>query len=322
MRIEDRVEVTFAFDRALEDPIARMLVGHHLSNDPVRALAFRLLRPGDKVLDLGAHIGTFALPVAALGCRVLAVEASPENFALLRSAAQRNGLGDLEVLHAAVAGRAGTVRFAPNGPHGQADIARSGQDTIEVTAVAVDELLAARSWGDVHLVKIDIEGSEPQALIGMTELLTRPDAPPILIESNGHTLAHYGATTHDLRAVLEGFGYSCHLVDSSLPYRLVPVDADQLQPECVADYLAFKARPPELGPWFVSAPFGRAELVERVLSMCRDRSEHHRAYAAAVLRVAPIWMLAHPAIAAGMHALRSDPVAEVRAAAGTSDPLD
>ena len=36
-------------------------------------LAAAVLRPGDRVLDLGAHLGGFGLAAAAVGCRVVAV---------------------------------------------------------------------------------------------------------------------------------------------------------------------------------------------------------------------------------------------------------
>jgi FkbM family methyltransferase len=315
MRMDGRIEVTFAFDPDLTDPIARMLVGFRDWYDPIHALAFSLLSPGDRVLDLGAHVGTFALPVAALGCTVLAVEAAPENVALLKRASERNGLDQLSVVHAAVAAAEGTVSFSSDGPLGQAGRDRPGASSVSVRAVAVDDLLVERSFGRVDLVKIDVEGSEPQALVGMRGLLDRPDGPPILIESNGHTLAQYGATTHDLRAALGRHGYVCYLIDGSLEYRLVPVSAAEVQPECVADYLALKTVPTDLAPWFVSPAFGRAELVERVLTMCRHASVDHRRYAAQVLREAPVWMLAHESIRAAVLDLREDPDATVREAA-------
>lgn len=324
MLIEDRLEVTFAFDAELSDPLASWLIGHTESHDRVHALAFQLVGPGDSVLDLGAHVGTFALPVAALGCRVFAIEAAPANVALLEAAVRRNGLEDrVVVLQAAVAAAAGTVRFTPDGPRGQAGIPRAGgEPEIEVRAVTVDEILDECSWGTVDLVKIDVEGSEPKALAGMSELLGRPDAPPILIESNGHTLAHYGASTQELRAALELHGYRCHLIDTSILHRLVPVSADEVQPECVADYLAFKETPADLAPWFVGAPFGHAELVERVLTMCRLPDVDHRAYAARVLRDAPVWMRAHPAILAAVEDLRADRATAVRVVAASIEQLD
>ena len=46
------------------------------------------LRPGMKILDLGAGTGAYTLPLAAAGCAVDAVELSEENAALLRGKVQ------------------------------------------------------------------------------------------------------------------------------------------------------------------------------------------------------------------------------------------
>ena len=70
------------------------------------------------VVDLGAHVGTVALPLAALGARVLAVEASPRNVMLLRAAALRNRFELLEVVHAAISDQSESLRFCDAGPWG------------------------------------------------------------------------------------------------------------------------------------------------------------------------------------------------------------
>jgi hypothetical protein len=77
-----------------------------------------LVQPGDGVLDLGGHIGTFALAAAALGCRVVCVEAAPENVALLNASVARNGFDRMHVVWGAATDHEGTLRFLPHGPWG------------------------------------------------------------------------------------------------------------------------------------------------------------------------------------------------------------
>jgi hypothetical protein len=49
-------------------------------------------------------------------------------------------------------------------------------DSVVVTTTTLDELISRQGWPHVHLVKIDIEGSEQAALEGMRELsLRNPD---------------------------------------------------------------------------------------------------------------------------------------------------
>jgi FkbM family methyltransferase len=108
------------------------------------------------VLDLGGHIGAAALffrgryPEA----RIVSVEASPQLVDLLR----RNtaGLG-IEVVHAAVAGSAGTATFRAAPESWGGSIGAGDGSSIEVPAVTLDHLLAEHA---IDAVKMDVEGAE------------------------------------------------------------------------------------------------------------------------------------------------------------------
>src|SRR6516165_9821669 len=73
-----------------DDPFSQAFAQGSFPSGPLTDLMLQLVRPGDSVLDLGAHIGTFSLAAAALGCRVLSVEASPRNAKLLQASVARN----------------------------------------------------------------------------------------------------------------------------------------------------------------------------------------------------------------------------------------
>src|SRR5947209_2183069 len=65
------------------DPLSQAyLQGGEPPNAALLRLMLALVRPGQTVLDLGAHIGTFTLTATAAGCRVVAIEASPGNARL------------------------------------------------------------------------------------------------------------------------------------------------------------------------------------------------------------------------------------------------
>ena len=72
--------------------------------DLARTAAALVLRPGAALLDAGCGSGQFALAFAALGCRVVGVDLSPEMIERARAHAVRNGLdvewrvGDLSLL--------------------------------------------------------------------------------------------------------------------------------------------------------------------------------------------------------------------------------
>jgi hypothetical protein len=184
--------------------------------------------------------------------------------------------------------------------------------SIRVPAVAVDSLLEQLGVARVDFIKMDVEGSETEAIRGMSSLLGRPDAPPILFESNGHTLAFYDRKPHQLLSALEDLGYRHYYLEDG---RILPFRSTDFQPVTVADFLAVKRPIPKLEGWRVDEPLNLAEQLHRVIADCKYDHEHQRAYMARALAVADVSILTHPAVIACLDALQTDPVASVRAAA-------
>jgi FkbM family methyltransferase len=131
-------------------------------------------------IDIGAHIGTVALVLAADNpdLHVIAVEAVPENVEGLRINAARNGF-DMTIIEAAAAApRTKTVdllwnyRTADHADQAYVDDSRfianifdadgSESDTHTVNAVSLDTLM--KGLDRLALLKIDCEGCEWQFL--------------------------------------------------------------------------------------------------------------------------------------------------------------
>lgn len=290
------------FDVATEadprDPISRELalrVYPPLCRPSIE-LVEALVPESGRVLDLGAHIGTFALAASALGRRVLAVEAAPRNVELLDASRRENRFGRLRVVHAAVSDHRGEVGFIPVGPFGHVVAEPSPVGGLDVPAIPGDDLLAEVGWDRVSFIKVDVEGSEVAALIGMSRLLRRLDAPPLLVESNGHTLHFFGESPTTLKAALAAYGYRIFQVDRR---RLIPVRVDELQATTVVDYLAVKAMPRPPRRWRFDAPMSRRERLRRVRASFRSAIEPDRLYIARALSRSPDALRAGHDIAPG-----------------------
>jgi FkbM family methyltransferase len=139
------------------------------------AILFRAhLRPRMTVVDIGAHVGYYALLAArAVGRfgRVVAVEPHPVNAELLRRNLARNQVRNVEVIEAAAGRKSGKLLLAPNQEQNTGDhrvVHAPGAETIEVDAVAVDELLDR-----VDVAKVDAQGSDHVAIAGMERLVRR-----------------------------------------------------------------------------------------------------------------------------------------------------
>jgi FkbM family methyltransferase len=127
------------------------------------------LAHGDLVLDVGAHIGTHSVYLAALcGCRVIAFEPHPEAFAALCENVRRNGVSaQVETRCCAVGADDGfaTLEEAPNLGETRAIASGNSSD------VPLTRLDAPSSLGPVAALKVDIEGGELDALRGALRLL-------------------------------------------------------------------------------------------------------------------------------------------------------
>ncbi|MGI8983960.1 MAG: class I SAM-dependent methyltransferase [Acidimicrobiales bacterium] len=299
-------------DPRVSDPIAWALAQGVTVDEGFLNLMLDIVGPGDKVLDLGAHVGTFSLAAAAAGADVLAIEAAPRNVALLRESIRRNHFTGARVVHAAVGDRPGTVQFFDDGAWGRVSVPGDEGATVDVPAVTIVDLLAALRWGPVAFVKMDVEGSEIEAIRGMRDMLEQADAPAILYEANGHTLAMHDATPEALMGELEGLGYMSYLVEQG---RLVRAHAADLQPQTILDYLAVKRLPRGLTGWRVEPVFTFEERLTRLCNDARQENPAHRAYVAASLRRAGDDLLAHPDVAACLGTLATDPEPAVREAA-------
>jgi FkbM family methyltransferase len=303
-------------DSASDDPLTRLYMtgsGIWLNSYLVRVMS-AIVRPGDRVIDLGTFAGDFALAAAAHRCDVLAVEANPALAEMVRYSAELNHFSALRVVNAAIGDAPGSVTFLSNGPWGQVQTGRAtgrGAQLAHVAQVTVDDLLDALAWNAVAFMKVDIEGSEMRALAGASRLLSSPDAPALLIESNISPLMENGTEPRALLEAIEDFGYRLHRV---MPDEIVRCDASDFQAETVADYLALKNRTlPELG-LDAREPLTLSETAARVLREASNENEAHRRSIGWQLQFAPSDLLEHRDVQRALTALREDPEEGVRGA--------
>ena len=264
------------------DPVSQAYLtggGHEQDVDLVE-MAIQILRPGDLFLDVGSFLGTFSLAAASVGCRVIAIDASPLNAELLKAAAVLNGFDDLQVINAAADEHQGEIDFWELGPFGMVAASRPAGRRLRVKSLRIDDVLDGLGAPCPGLVKIDVEGSEVRALRGMRNLLAGPGAPSILFESNGHTLHLSGTTTTELLHMLEQIGYAIYMADRR---ELRPASSADLQAQTVVNYLATKKGPPTFAGWQPVAPLSGKQKMTILLGEVAHGNQDRRAYVASVL---------------------------------------
>jgi FkbM family methyltransferase len=140
----------------------------------------RGIHPGDTVLDCGANVGVYARKALRDGAKlVVAIEPAPENIeALKRNLAAEIADGRVIIDPKGVWDKDDVLRFEINPVNSAADsFVRVNQQVkgnlVSVPVTTIDHLVAELRLPRVDFIKMDIEGSERQAVAGARETIRR-----------------------------------------------------------------------------------------------------------------------------------------------------
>lgn len=185
-----------------------------------KAILEQRVRPGMRVLDIGANVGLYSLLLSRLVGKhgsVIAIEPDPDLFAALESSCRANTAENIELHNVAAAAEPGRVSLyrsllnAGDNRIGSHDRAETTRQTV-TQAVTVDELVAGRS---VDFIKMDVQGWEGQVLKGMRAVLESNPAIDVLFEFWPFGLKEAGWNPQDVLAEFESFGLSIHGVEDA-----------------------------------------------------------------------------------------------------------
>lgn len=161
-----------------EDLIQRYIYLFGLWEPNITRWVQRHLGPGDYFLDVGANVGYYTLQASRLvGAhgRVFSIEASPSIFAELLENLRMNQSSNVHSINVAAADRVGVVQLfrAPNQNRGASTTiaSRDFELEAEVPAAPVTSMISEDDLRRIRLVKLDVEGAEWPALMGMRDLI-------------------------------------------------------------------------------------------------------------------------------------------------------
>ncbi len=204
------------------EAIGRILSHHGIFEIPVVEALFRLIDPGDLVLDAGANIGYMtAVAISAGAAKVISFEPHPFVYARLARNVERwnrepHLAGRVDARREAISKEKGSLPlFVPNTAfarnNGLATLEESKwhtYDKVQVATTTLDSVIA-ETGHFVGVIKIDIEGHELQALEGARGSLASKKIRDIIYES-------FGAVDSDASKLLAQFGYSIFVLQSTV----------------------------------------------------------------------------------------------------------
>jgi FkbM family methyltransferase len=166
---------TIAIDPADYIGWAVLRTGHYEAASLSRALQIMSRQPG-LFVDVGANFGWYSCAVAAIaGATVISIEPDCENCAALRANLALNRLGNVTVINGAVGANFAAVQTVRRARTNSGTVAIKSKDDEPgirgdwVATIPLDVLLDRVVMPPVRpvLLKLDVEGFEPQALAGV-----------------------------------------------------------------------------------------------------------------------------------------------------------
>ncbi len=181
------------------------------------AWARECLLPGDRFVDVGANFGWYtALASTIVGPTgsVFAFEPSPVAANVITNTITENRLKNVTLIRAAVGDAVGHERIympvndfvhSPSAFHSDPNFV-----PLQVPLLSLDRYQPFADGRSIKLIKIDVEGYEPNVLRGMQGLVKKGLVKNLFCEFNSGWLKRNATTPAQLFNVITSYGFSVH----------------------------------------------------------------------------------------------------------------
>lgn len=176
----------------------------------------KLLKQGDNVVDVGAHIGLYTVLAAKIigkKGKVFSFEPEKSNFSLLMKNITANSLGNVRAHRLALGKARGKVKlFVDEENSGSSGLNRTkiNQHSQMVTMETLDNLLKNQK---INFIKIDVEGYEHFVLSGAKKILKKNNEIVIFSEFFPKKLKESGSSAENYFRFIFENGLKVFLID-------------------------------------------------------------------------------------------------------------
>lgn len=185
----------------------------HVFEPEESAIVRNFLRPGQTFVDVGANVGYYTLMAARLVGRhghVLSFEPDHSTYKRLKITIEQNRLSQVHAIQAGLSDQEGEMELHVQ--HGSGNnspsMVRNGTGVpIKVRVRSLDSYLDESGINHIDLMKIDVEGFEPNVLRGAAAHLSDGRVGAILCEFNRYWLTANGSSPTELNQMFVDFGY-------------------------------------------------------------------------------------------------------------------
>lgn len=174
---------------------------------------YETLKPGSVFVDVGANIGLFSLNasnIVGLDGKVIAFEAFKPNYIKFNDNIKINNFTNIIAENKAISNQNSTIEILYNESEKNVGMASTYLKNFTskelVECFSLDHYLKEKMINKVDLIKIDIEGGEFNALLGMNRILSELK-PKVLIEINQVALENSGHSENEIIELFKKYNY-------------------------------------------------------------------------------------------------------------------
>ncbi|HVE76716.1 MAG TPA: FkbM family methyltransferase [Actinomycetota bacterium] len=216
------------------------------------------VREGETAWDLGADSGWFTLLLAQCvgrGGRVDSFEPFPSNVRRIKANMDLNRMTWINLNAVAVGAKSGKQFFVPPSDEAAGGLPflrhctsvgyltkESNVGALEVPQVTLDEYADTTGVRDLAFIKMDIEGSEVDALRGGRAVIDR-FRPILAVEYNRSTLERAGSSIEELDELIESYDYDRFLYDNRMRKLVLTEWSGKPDPEAVFNVFCLPRQP-------------------------------------------------------------------------------
>ena len=172
------------------------------------------LHDGDVFVDVGASFGhytTFASRLVGMSGKVYSFEPSPVAFERLSQTVEKSSVKNININRMALGDNEGeSVLYLPSTDYVHSPSFFKSDPTftpIKISVTTLDKFCMERNITKIKLVKIDVEGCEPNVLFGMDALIKMKCVENVICELNSGWLMKNKFTNNSLIDLFESYGF-------------------------------------------------------------------------------------------------------------------
>jgi len=215
--LKDMISIDLFINGYYEKGLVKMLI----ENIPVNGI----------FIDVGANIGSISIPLARIrpDIKIIAVEASPWIFSILKKNVETNNVINITPVNNAVYSESGKTlpMYAPKDLFGKGSLkAVYTKDAEMVVTITIDDIKRRFNLPSIHFIKVDVEGFEASVFSGMSQV-TISDKPKIIFEFSEWAEVAAGFKPCEAQSVIISKGYKIQQMDRE--FRLLGTPASTLQ---------------------------------------------------------------------------------------------